>query len=193
MLLWDLADRAKPRRLGEPLTGHSDEVIAVAFAPDGQTLATAGGDGTVLLWDLADRAKPRRLGEPLTGHSDGVVSVAFAPDGQTLATASDDGTVLLWDLADRAKPRRLGEPLTGHSEQGVLGGVRSGRADPCHRRRRTVLLWDLGDLLHLRDNVLARACAIAGRGFNREEWNRYVPELDLPGLLRDLSRSRYRA
>ena len=44
MLLWDLADRATPRRLGEPLTGHTDAVTSVAFAPDGRTLATVDGD-----------------------------------------------------------------------------------------------------------------------------------------------------
>ena len=42
-----MADRAKPRRLGEPLTGHSDGVISVAFAPDGQTLATSAAIGTM--------------------------------------------------------------------------------------------------------------------------------------------------
>ena len=45
VLLWDLTDLTRPRRLGDPLTSHTDDVYAVAFARDGHTLATAGGDG----------------------------------------------------------------------------------------------------------------------------------------------------
>ena len=116
MLLWDLTDLTRPRQLGDPLTGHTDAVDAVVFAPDGRTLA-ASGDRTVLLWDVADPGRPRRLGDPLTGHTDAVLGVAFAPDGHTLATASADKTVLLWELSGldalRADPLERACSVTG--------------------------------------------------------------------------------
>jgi TIR domain/AAA ATPase domain/WD domain, G-beta repeat len=106
VLLWDVSDRANPRRLGQPLTAHSDPVTSAAFAPDGRTLATGAFDGTVILWDLSDPAHPRRLGQPLTGHSIEVFALAFAPDGRTLATSSADPTVILWDLSELDQLRR---------------------------------------------------------------------------------------
>ena len=103
--MWDLSDPTQPRRLGQPLTGHTGSVITVAFSSNGTTLATGSNDGTAILWDLSNRAQPRRLGRPLTGHTGSVFSVAFAPDGTTLATGGTtlaaggtDGTVILWDL-----------------------------------------------------------------------------------------------
>ncbi|MGH3793154.1 MAG: WD40 repeat domain-containing protein [Pseudonocardiaceae bacterium] len=38
--------------MGPPLTGHTHTVHAVAFSPDGHTLATGSDDQTVQLWHL---------------------------------------------------------------------------------------------------------------------------------------------
>jgi WD40 repeat protein len=87
--------------------------------------------------------------------------------------------VLLWDVADPAAPRRLGAPLTGHTS-GVesVAFALSGPTLATASADRTAILWDFGDLLHIRDNPVANACSVAGRGFNPEEWTRYVRSLD---------------
>jgi WD40 repeat protein len=65
----------------------------VAWAPDGQRIASASYDKTVRLWDAASGSLLRSL----QGHENGVLSVAWAPDGQRIASASYDKTVRLWD------------------------------------------------------------------------------------------------
>jgi WD40 repeat protein/transcriptional regulator with XRE-family HTH domain len=97
--LWNVADPAHPRPLGQPLTaGSAGSVISVAFSPHGHTLAGVGAGGTVRLWDVADPAQPRPLGQPPTAGSAPVYSVAFSPDRHTLATGSLDGTTRLWNM-----------------------------------------------------------------------------------------------
>ena len=67
----------------------------MAFAADGQMLASASADRTIKLWD------PRTGQElcTLRGHSATVMSVVFAPDSQALASASADNTIKIWDPA----------------------------------------------------------------------------------------------
>jgi len=175
--LWNIRDPAAPALLGAPLTGYVLKVTAVAFAPDGDILASASEDATVRLWNIRDPAAPQQLGPPLTGS---VNAVAFASNGNILATAgASDDTVLLWDTSDPAAPQRLGSPLRGHT-----GGVNSVAFTSDGDNLATagddgaVILWDLSGLQGLRAHAMERACAITGGGLSQAEWDRYVPGLE---------------
>jgi WD40 repeat protein len=68
--------------------------IALAYTPDGSTLAASGPDGDVILWETGRWARRGVL-----AGSSHAVDAAFAPDGRTLATSGGDGTLRLWDVA----------------------------------------------------------------------------------------------
>jgi WD40 repeat protein len=87
--LWDTSGLQVRASLPEPTP-----VRAVAFAPDGRTLAFASlRTGTVL-----DPAAGQ-VRAVLKGHDKLINGLAFSPDGGTLVTGSNDGTVRLWDAA----------------------------------------------------------------------------------------------
>jgi eukaryotic-like serine/threonine-protein kinase len=119
---------------------HQVEVNGLAFSPDGQTLASAGDDGTIALWQMNWReAKASKL-RVIKAHPFQVFNVLYSSDGRTLISAGRDTVIRLWN------------PTTGES-QGVLKGHRdtagsiavhpAGKWIASAGHDSEILIWDL--------------------------------------------------
>ncbi|RYN98517.1 Vegetative incompatibility protein, partial [Alternaria tenuissima] len=121
----------------QTLKGHSSWVYAVAFSPDGKTLASTSWDNTVKLWD----AGSGKAVQTLKGHSGRVNAVAFSPDGKTLASASWDETVKVWD----AGSGKALHTLKGHSSLvSAVAFSPDGKTLASASFDATVKVWDAG-------------------------------------------------
>ena len=111
-------------------------VTALAFAPDGKSIAVGGADGVIHLFQTADGKYVRSM----PGHTSAVSGLAFHPGGALLASAGKDRTVRLWNPA-------AGQPiktLEGHGAwvQGVTFVVEGTRLATVGADA-TLRLWDL--------------------------------------------------
>jgi WD40 repeat protein len=127
----------KPKPPATPAqSGYSFWDVAVAFAPDGKSLAAAGGrlDLSIRLWETATAQERRKYGGPQRA----LHLVAFSPDGRTLASWRRDGVIRLLDVATGQDAGSL----QGHRGEVLSvaflpdGRVVSGGTDT------TILLWD---------------------------------------------------
>jgi WD40 repeat protein len=87
--LWDAASG----RETATLRGHTHDVWAVRWSPDGRRLASSGDGGVVKLWDTATGREVLTL----RGHTGSVPALDWSRDGLRLASGSQDGTVRIWD------------------------------------------------------------------------------------------------
>jgi WD40 repeat protein len=118
-------------RLGTVRLRHAGYVEAIAFAPDGKTVASGGREGAIRFWDV-------RTGKEvltLPGHKGGAWTLAFSPDGKSLVSGGPDSTVRQWDVT--TGKQRLA--ITGQAQEvwrvafspdgrTIASGDRSGKA-----------------------------------------------------------------
>ena len=91
-------------------TGHLNGINALAFSPDGSTLASASTDGTIRFWNIktGDALAPH-----ITGHTEWVKGVAFSKDSSTLASVAFNGAINFWDVKTS---QRTDRQIAGHRD-----------------------------------------------------------------------------
>lgn len=91
IMVWDVNSQ---RQLMD-LQGHTNTVTALAFSPDGSTLASSGLDATVRMWDMKQLSPPRLLrGRP---PSNPCISILFGKEGKRLYCGLENGGIQVWD------------------------------------------------------------------------------------------------
>lgn len=98
--LWDVSKLtdAKLKNAPQPtlkFEGHTLDIFCVRYSPDGEMIASGGGDLLVRLWDRRDGSCKGTL----RGHTHAVTGVAWSLDNEQLITGSQDRTVRVWDAA----------------------------------------------------------------------------------------------
>lgn len=99
--LWDITTHAHLANLGSA-------AVAMAFSPDGHTLATVDSAGNIQLWNISGRTLIATIaGERVfTNPNTLPIGLAFSPDGRALISLGDSGVNAAQRILD---PRRVAE------------------------------------------------------------------------------------
>ena len=164
---WRLAPTAQARysllqSLAQPvrgvLTAPSGVVTALAYSPDGGTLAAGYSGGAIRLWDLASH---RTISATSLGAAP--LALAFTSGGKQLEVA-DAGAVGTWNLAaqDRITARPFASPAQGNAVAFSPNGkiLATGGADG------NVRLWDAATQQEIGPPMSSDAKPVAAVAFN---------------------------
>lgn len=90
----DLSDNFHPLA---NLTGHTNSVFALSYAPDESILVSAGRDARLKFWETDSYS----LQENIVAHMYAINYLYFKEDGNLLVTCSMDKSIKIWDTAEK--------------------------------------------------------------------------------------------
>jgi WD40 repeat protein len=148
---------ATGRRVFSANDGPLMHVTRTAFNPNGDRLAVAWAEGTVMVRELPSGKVLRRW----RAHRSSVDSLAFSPDGKLLATGSQDLSVRLWDLGSFEEVH----VLRGHAATiGTMAFTPDGKELVTGSGDRSIKVWHLDDRRYF--SWLRRQANLARRLFS---------------------------
>jgi WD40 repeat protein len=78
----------------ETYAGHTDEVNAIELSPDGNFMATASSDKTIMIWDLSTGKSIKKL----LGFEWKVTSIKYSSDGKYIVGGCNTGVAKLFEV-----------------------------------------------------------------------------------------------
>jgi WD40 repeat protein/serine/threonine protein kinase len=109
--LWEVATGHEQRRFQDGVMTHGGTGV-VAFAPDGQTLASVFGSFAdyIRLWDLTTgQTRATTMRQRMN-----INSVAFSPDGRLLVSSNENGQITVYEAASGIEVRQWQFPGNVH-------------------------------------------------------------------------------
>src|SRR5262249_5334625 len=91
---------------------HEGNIPSLALSPDGELLAAAGENGSIMVWRVSDT---KLAWSEQLAHGQEAIVVAFAGTGSTLASGGADGRIKLWDAPSGQSLGWLGNKGGGES------------------------------------------------------------------------------
>jgi WD40 repeat protein len=142
--LWS-TDQQRQGDLAGYVARQDRRVAALAFSPDGRTLAV-GFLRTIYLFDTLALKEIGTLQGGLTSGQIFGRTLAFSPDGKVIAAGTVEGSLRLW----QADTLRVLRDVPAHNEMvTALSFAPDGTTMASASLDTTILLWDVADLLKI--------------------------------------------